>query len=166
VDQLRAATALATEAAAVVQSSDGAALDSSENEAAVRWEVRDESSNEYTADFEESKEDADCDQANDDKDDKVDEDDEDDNESAIVELLYERSVLAEQARVLSAACQRDLAPTAAADFLSELSAAEAPEASPNYLLLYRLHYCKSRLREVDDEIGDLESRARAASMAR
>jgi hypothetical protein len=138
LDQLRAATALATEAAFVVQSSGvGATQDSSADEADVRWEVRDESGDEYTADFDELKED---DQANDD-------DGEEDDESAIVDLLYERSVLAEQARVLSAACDRDLAPTAAADSESD-PAAGAPEASSSYILFYRLNFCKARLREV------------------
>jgi NIMA (never in mitosis gene a)-related kinase len=138
LDQLRAATALATEAAFVVQSSGvGATQDSSADEADVRWEVRDESGDEYTADFDELKED---DQAN-------DGDGEEDDESAIVDLLYERSVLAEQARVLSAACDRDLAPTAAADSESD-PAAGAPEASSSYILFYRLNFCKARLREV------------------
>jgi hypothetical protein len=106
----------------------------------------------------------------------ADEDANEEQDAAIAELLYEREVLTQTVAALAAACRRVVSPAAAAPFRFPLPAlGEEAEGegegeggaggaggknndetipASTYLLLYRLNYAESRLREVDAELEE------------
>jgi len=96
------------------------------------------------------------------------EDENDITQDVIAELHVERAILSDQVTALSAACKRVMPPETAARFLQELMTlpkeeeetddaalermadAEQTLSVESYLILYRLNYAQTRLREIDE----------------
>jgi len=97
--------------------------------------------------------------------------DNDATQDVIAELHAEREILLSQVEALSAACRRVMPPATAARFLEELMAiprrkdddnedddealermtdAEETLSVESYLILYRLNYARTRLREIEE----------------
>ena len=96
-------------------------------------------------------------------------------QDVIAELYAEREILLSQVEALSAACRRVMPPATAARFLEELMAiprhkgddnedddealermtdAEETLSVESYLILYRLNYARTRLREIEECLGN------------
>jgi len=122
----------------------------------------------YEADFDDDVNDDD----DDDDDDKQNSNDNDATQDIVAELHAERDILASQIELLSAACRRVMPPATAARFLEELMAlprnkddenddaalermtdAEDTLSVESYLILYRLNYARTRIREIDEHLA-------------